>query len=68
VVLPLDDTTMHNIENDEWFVALVKSGRLHVGEDGVVYNPKTKRNIGAASNGRYLKISFQDELVLSETC
>jgi hypothetical protein len=56
----LDDTTMHNSENDEWFVALVQSGKLALSIEGVAFNPKTKRHIGAPMTNGYLKISWAD--------
>lgn len=47
-----------NKESEDWFVSKVLDGTLSVSEDGLVFNNKTKRLIGATGSGRYPKISM----------
>lgn len=46
--------------SDLFFISLVDDGKLTVSTDGIAYNTKTKRYIGATGSGRYPKISYAD--------
>lgn len=50
-----------NLDNDKFFVSLVRDGILSVFENGKIFNNLTKNWIGSKSSNKYIKISFKDK-------
>ena len=46
-------------ESEKFFLAMVKTGRISIDDNGMIFNHKTNRAIGAVSSRQYYKISMK---------